>query len=224
MIIADHIPIVGNLRRVSRDVKDQQTMNIEKAREKKGYIIEDEEEAVPERAPSVESSNKMPIKLKEKLNRNESFQKLQKRNQFRSISPDVRHDSDTKASYENYKKSGLLVEVEDGVPLIYKNEHLTIVSEEPESKCLDASPKSKSSDMGDSGISSNSASISPNSSSSGRSNGGQKHVETISEEDALDAVKKIVPPGKKRDTMIRELKTKLKERFPSDTMEPFLTI
>ena len=113
----------------------------------------------------------------------------------------------------------MLVEVEDGVPLIYKNEHLTIVSEEPESKCLDASPKSKSSDMGDSGISSNSASISPNSSSSGRSNGGQKHVETISEEDALDAVKKIVPPGKKRDTMIRELKTKLKERFPSDTIE-----
>ena len=142
VIIANHIPIVGNLRRVSRDVKEQQTMNIEKAREKKGYIIEDEEEAVPERAPSVESSNKMPIKLKEKLNRNESFQKLQKRNQFRSISPDVRHDSDTKASYENYKKSGLLVEVEDGVPLIYKNEHLTIVSEEPESKCLDASPKS----------------------------------------------------------------------------------
>ena len=74
--------------------------------------------------------------------------------------------------------------------------------------------------MGDSGISSNSASISPNSSSSGSSsNGGQKHVETISEEDALDAVKKIVPPGKKRDTMIRELKTKLKERFPSDTIE-----
>ena len=219
VMISNHIPIVGNLRRISRDVKDQQTMNIEKAREKKGYIIEDEEETIPERAPSVESSNKMPIKLKEKLNRNESFQKLQKRNQFRSISPEVKHDSDSKVSYENYKKSGLLVEVEDGVPLIYKNEHLTLVSEEPDSKCLDVSPKSKGSDMGDSGISSNSASISPNSSSSGSSNSGQKDIATISEEDAVDAVKKIVPPGKKRDTMIRELKTKLKERFPSDTIE-----
>ena len=219
VMISNHIPIVGNLRRISRDVKDQQTMNIEKAREKKGYIIEDEEETVPERAPSVESNNKMPIKLKEKLNRNESFQKLQKRNQFRSISPEVKHDSDSKVSYENYKKSGLLVEVENGVPLIYKNEHLTLVSEEPDSKCLDVSPKSKGSDMGDSGISSNSASISPNSSSSGSSNSGQKDIATISEEDALDAVKKIVPPGKKRDTMIRELKTKLKERFPSDTIE-----
>ena len=219
VIISNHIPIVGNLRRVSRDAKEEKTMNIEKAREKKGYIIEDEEEKVPERAPSIESSNKMPLKLKEKLNRNESFQKLQKRNQFRSISPDVKHDSDSKPSYENYKQSGLLVEVEDGVPLIYKNEHLTIVSEEPDSKCLDASPKSKGSEMADSGISSNSASISPNSSSSGSSNSGQKNVETISEEEALDAVKKIVPPGKKRDTMIRELKTKLKERFPSDTIE-----
>ena len=115
-------------------------MNIEKAREKKGFIIEDEEDTIPERAPSVESGNKMPMKLKEKLNRNESFQKLQKRNQFRSISPDVKHDTVNKPSYENYKKSGLLVEVEDGVPLIYKKEHYTEVSEQPESKCLE-SPK-----------------------------------------------------------------------------------
>ena len=42
-------------------------MNIEKAREKKGFIIEDEEDTIPERAPSVESGNKMPMKLKEKL-------------------------------------------------------------------------------------------------------------------------------------------------------------
>ena len=213
--IANHIPIVGNLRRISREGKEQQTMNIEKAREKKGFIIEDEEDTIPERAPSVESGNKMPMKLKEKLNRNESFQKLQKRNQFRSISPDVKHDTVNKPSYENYKKSGLLVEVEDGVPLIYKKEHYTEVSEQPESKCLE-SPKSKGSEMGDSGISSDPASISPNSSSSGGSSTDHKTEKTSSVE---DAIKKIVPPGKKRDTMIRELKTKLKERFPSDTIE-----
>ena len=63
-------------------------MNIEKVQQKKGYIIDDEEEDIS-KAPSVENGNIMPVKMKEKLNRNESFQKLQKRNQFRSISPDI---------------------------------------------------------------------------------------------------------------------------------------
>ena len=35
-----------------------------------------------------------------------------------------------------------------------------------------------------------------------------------------ELISKLVPPGvKKRDTMIRELKDKLKERFPSNTIE-----
>ena len=69
--------------------------------------------------------------------------------------------------------------------------------------------------MGDSGISSDPASISPKSSSSGSS--GQSHAAAGSTE---EAARSAVPGGgKKRDTMIRELKTKLKERFPSDTIE-----
>merc|ERR1712155_390080 len=86
-------------RRASRE----HSMKIEKARQKKGFIAEDEEE--PARAPSVESGAKMPAKLREKLSRHESFQKLQKRNQFRSISPDEQPDDQTK----NYQKSGLLL-------------------------------------------------------------------------------------------------------------------
>ena len=202
--VASHIPIVGNLRRASRE----HNMNIEKARQKKGFIAEDEEE--PARAPSVESGAKMPAKLREKLSRHESFQKLQKRNQFRSISPDEQPDDQTK----NYQKSGLLVEVEDGVPLIYQDEHRAPGDEDPDSKCLE-SPKGKGSEMGDSGISSDPASISPKSSSSGSS--GQSHTAAGSTE---EAARSAVPGGgKKRDTMIRELKTKLKERFPSDTIE-----
>ena len=214
--ISNQIPIVGNLRRINREAQLGQTMNIEKIQQKKGYIIEDEEDNVS-KAPSVENGNKMPVKMKEKLNRNESFQKLQKRNQFRSISPDIKVEAEeSKPSYENYKKSGLLVEVENGVPLIYKNEHNEVLSEGPESKCLD-SPKGKGSEMGDSGISSDPASISPNSASSGSSDKSHPLNEKTT---TNEVIKNLVPPGgKKRDTMIRELKTKLKERFPSNTLE-----
>ena len=219
--ISNHIPIVGNLRRVNREIANPVTMNIEKSRQKKGFIAEDEEEKYP-RAPSVENSNKMPLQMKEKLTRNESFLKLQKRNQFRSVSPEVNPDEPDSIQpnllNEDYKKSGLLVEVENGVPLIYRTNHNTTVTETTESKCLDSPKEKGSSEMGDSGISSDPSSISPNSSSSSSGSGrSEQDQEKINSD---EVIKNLVPPGgKKRDTMIRELKTKLKERFPSDTLE-----
>ena len=62
--------------------------------------------------------------------------------------------------------------------------------------------KSGNSEMGDSGISSNPASISTPGMSP--------------KSDCQDVADKIIPPGKKRETMLRELKSKLKERFPSN--------
>ena len=228
MIIKEHIyqdnqiPIVGNLRR--RISQARETQNIEKTQEKKGFIAEDEDERVF-RAPSVENNgDNMPPDMKEKLKRNESFQKLQKRNQFRSVSPDVaKIDQDKNANNNNsqnllekYKKAGLLVEVENGVPLIYK----TNQSQDSDSKCLD-SPKSKGSEAGDSGVGSDPASISPkSSSSSGSSKDAEETKDKSDNNNEDDVTKNLVPPGgKKRDTMIRELKTKLKERFPSNTIE-----
>ena len=224
----NQIPIVGNLRRISREnqmmnnqsensvrynqpirgEKMNNTMNIEKVKQKKGFIAEDEETKISV-TPSVEQSHdNMSEQIKEKLNRGESFQKLQKRNQFRSVSP-----GHTDSKLEKYKKSGLLVQVEDGVPLIYKNNS-------PQAKSLD-SPKSKdSSEMGDSGVGSHPASISPKSSSSGSSKDEHDTKDKSDEAATDDVIKAVVPPGgKKRDTMIRELKTKLKERFPSNTIE-----
>merc|ERR1719471_1575110 len=206
----NQIPVVGNLRRVNR------AMNIEKTREKKGFIEEDEEDSARQ-TPSQENGAKLPLNMKQKFDRTDSFHQRQKRNQFRNVSPDAKiEDGDHKHSYVNYKKSGLLVEVDNGVPLIYKNEHLSEVSDN--SKCLD-SPKSKGSEMGDSGISSDPSSISPKSSSSG-SSGDQNKSKEPEEEKSGEMINKLVPPGgKKRDTMIRELKCKLKERFPSNTIE-----
>ena len=114
------------------------TMNIEKSREKKGFIAEDEEE-FPQRTPSMENGTKMPLKMKQKLERTDSFHQRQKRNQFRSFSPDLKagEEDEQKHSYVNHKKSGLLVEVENGLPLIYKSDPQTNNSE-----CLE-SPKSK---------------------------------------------------------------------------------
>ena len=209
----NQIPVVGNLRRIKREMS-KPTMNIEKSLEKKGFIAEDEEE-LPQRTPSMENGTKMPLKLKQKLERTDSFHQRQKRNQFRSFSPDAKvdEDDDQKHSYANHKKSGLLVEVENGLPLIYKTDPHTANSE-----CLE-SPKSKSSEMGDSGISSDPSSISPKSSSSGSSGEPDKAPEAQGEKSG-ELISGLVPPGgKKRDTMIRELKCKLKERFPSNTIE-----
>ena len=211
----NQIPVVGNLRRINREMS-KPTMNIEKSREKKGFIAEDEEE-FPQRTPSMENGTKMPLKMKQKLERTDSFHQRQKRNQFRSFSPDVKpeEEDEQKHSYVNHKKSGLLVEVENGLPLIYKSDPQTNNSE-----CLE-SPKSKSSEMGDSGISSDPSSISPKSSSSSSGSSGEptKAVEPEAEKSG-ELINKLVPPGgKKRDTMIRELKCKLKERFPSNTIE-----
>ena len=68
--------------------------------------------------------------------------------------------------------------------------------------------KSGNSEMGDSGISSNPASIS--------TPGMSPKSDSLDETKAQDFADKIIPPGKKRDTMLRELKSKLKERFPSN--------
>eukprot|EP00090_Calanus_glacialis_P002241 TRINITY_DN11678_c0_g1_i2.p1 TRINITY_DN11678_c0_g1~~TRINITY_DN11678_c0_g1_i2.p1 ORF type:complete len:1609 (-),score=359.19 TRINITY_DN11678_c0_g1_i2:210-4781(-) len=234
------IPIVGNLRRQLRETFNKPTMNIEKKKPKNGFIIEDDEENVNvQRAPSVENMTNISKNIKERLERTDSFQKRQMRNQFRSISPVeqeitptaqiIKHAIEEKHGYHHsdYKKSGLLVEVENGVPLIYKNAHqheLEIAQNVTEQlKTLElGSPKGKGSDMGDSGISSNPASIStpgmsPNSTSSNSSSESPKE-----KHDSKDpaAVKKLIPPGgRKRDTMIRELKSKLKERFPTNTID-----
>lgn len=208
----NQIPVVGNLRRANR------AMNIEKTQEKKGFIAEDEEDS-SQRTPTKENGTKLPLKIKQRFDRTDSFHQRQKRNQFRSFSPETKvDDGEQKNSYVNYKKSGLLVEVENGLPLIYKNEHLTEINDSNSSKCLD-SPKSKGSEMGDSGISSDPSSISPKSSSSGSSADQTKTVEPEGEKGG-EMINKLVPPGgKKRDTMIRELKCKLKERFPANTIE-----
>ena len=234
------IPIVGNLRRQLRETFNKPTMNIEKKKPKNGFIIEDDEDSVNvQRAPSVENMTNISKNMKERLGRADSFQKRQMRNQFRSISPVeqelspaahiIKHTIEEKPAYlhGDYKNNGLLVEVENGVPLIYKNEHQHDL-EMPQNvteqlKTLElGSPKSKGSDMGDSGISSNPASIStpgmsPNSTSSNSSSESPK--EQHGSKDA-GIVKKLIPPGgRKRDTMIRELKSKLKERFPTNTLE-----
>ena len=210
----NQIPVVRNLRRINREMS-KPTMNIEKSLEKKGFIAEDEEE-FPQRTPSMENGTKMPLKMKQKLERTDSFQQRQKRNQFRSVSPDVKVGEE-EHSYVNHKKSGLLVEVENGLPLIYKTD-----PHADNSECLD-SPKSKSSEMGDSGISSDPSSISPKSSSSSSGSSGPGEPSKAAEpqaEKSGELISKLVPPGgKKRDTMIRELKCKLKERFPSNTVE-----
>jgi len=234
------IPIVGNLRRQLRETFNKPTMNIEKKKQKKGYIIEDDDDDSinVQRAPSVENMKNISKDIKERLDRADSFQKRQMRNQFRSISPVEQEISptaqiikqaiqDSHGFHNDYKKSGLLVEVENGVPLIYKNGHqheLEIVQNVTDQlKTLElGSPKSKGSEMGDSGISSNPASIStpgmsPNSTSSNSSSESPKENHNNKDPDML---KKLVPPGgRKRDTMIRELKSKLKERFPSNTLE-----
>ena len=209
----NQIPVVGNLRRANR------AMNIEKTQEKKGFIAEDDDDS-SQPTPSHENGTKLPLRVKQKFDRTDSFHQRQKRNQFRSVSPDSKvDDGEPKPSYVNYKKSGLLVEVENGVPLIFKNEHLTEVDDSNDSKCLE-SPKSKGSEMGDSGISSDPSSISPKSSSSSGSSGDHSKSKEPEEEKSGEMINKLVPPGgKKRDTMIRELKCKLKERFPSNTIE-----
>jgi len=233
------IPIVGNLRRQLRETFNKPTMNIEKKKPRNGFIIEDDDDLsnVP-RAPSVENMNNISKNIKDRLERADSFQKRQMRNQFRSISPveqDIsvaqsisKHAVEEKANFKtDYKKSGLLVEVENGLPLIYKNgpqhdlEIAQNVTEQLKNLEL-GSPKSKGSDMGDSGISSNPASIStpgmsPNSTSSNSSSESPKEKHGVKDQVIL---KKIIPPGgRKRDTMIRELKSKLKERFPTNTLE-----
>lgn len=92
--------------------------------------------------------------------------------------------------------------------------------------------KSGNSEMGDSGISSDPASItspgmSPKSDSTEGSKGSREGSKESREDskdsregskNSTDPADKIIPPGKKRDTMLRELKSKLKEKFPSDTL------
>merc|ERR1719474_2661476 len=130
------IPIVGNLRRQLRETFNKPTMNIEKKKPRNGFIIEDDDDLsnVP-RAPSVENMNNISKNIKDRLEQADSFQKRQMRNQFRSISPVeqdispaahiIKHAIEEKPTYlhSDYKNNGLLVEVENGVPLIYKNEH-----------------------------------------------------------------------------------------------------
>lgn len=211
------IPVVGNLRRQLRENFNKPSLNIEKKKQKKGFIVEDDEESV-QRAPSVENLSGMSRTVQDRIERVDSFARLQTRDQFRSISPEAPPPPPLPRKDEG---GGLLVEVTDGKPLIYDQDlprQSPDYSNRKEMKtfALD-SPKNKGSEMGDSGISSNPASMSPHSSTSGSSSASPK-----AQDDPVPALlKKLVPPGgKKRDTMIRELKFKLKERFPEDNHDP----
>ena len=215
------IPVVGNLRRQLRENFNRTSLNIEKNKPKKGFIIEDVEEETP-RAPSVENMNRMSNSVQERIQREERFQKLQTREQFRSITPEVPPPRPPKSPprKDGRDGGGLLVEVQDGKPLIYNQEvpQQSIESEGGECKRFDLeSPKGKGSEMGDSGISSNPASMSPHSSASGSSS---TYLKTVEDKEPAIMKKLALPGGKKRDTMIRELKFKLKERFPEDKPDP----
>ena len=212
----NYIPVVGNLRRQLRENFNKPSLNIEKKKPKKGIIVEDAEDDIP-RAPSTENVRGMSKAVQERIERVDSFQKLQTRDQFRSTTPEV---PPPPAS----KNLGLLVQVQDGKPLIF-DQHQPEQSPEYGDREMEAmkpfsldSPKGKGSEMGDSGISSNPASMSPHGSSTS-SGSSASPLEAEDKNPAL--LKKLVPPGgKKRDTMIRELKFKLKERFPEERPTP----
>lgn len=213
------IPFVGNLRRQLRENFNKPSLNIEKKKQKKGFIEEDTDECVP-RAPSVENISTISKTVQERIERADSFKKLQTRDQFRSVSPEL-EGSEEEGQEERRKAGkelGLVVEVQHGQPLLYDQQ-----PQQTGLHCPDReTPNNKGSDMGDSGISSNPASLSPpgmspNSTSSDSSSSTSPKSANNKEPVIL---KKLVPPGgKKRDTMIRELKFKLKERFPSDGWE-----
>merc|ERR1712106_430890 len=83
------IPIVENLRRQIKENINKQSLNIERKRPKKGFIIEDEEDATNKKhAPSIENIANISKTVKERTEKKDSFKKQQMRNQFRSISPD----------------------------------------------------------------------------------------------------------------------------------------
>ena len=212
-----YIPVVGNLRRQLRENFNKPSLNIEKKKPKKGIIVEDTEDNMP-RAPSTENVARLSKTVQERIERVDSFQKLQTRDQFRSTTPEP-------GLRQKKENQGLLVEVENGKPLIYDQQQPQQSPDYPDQEMkglkpfsLD-SPKSKGSEMGDSGISSNPASMSPHGSST--SSGSSNSPVTVEEKDPAILKKQLVPPGgKKRDTMIRELKFKLKERFPEDRPTP----
>jgi hypothetical protein len=214
------IPVVGNLRRQLRENFNKPSLNIEKRKPKKGVIVDNGEASVA-RAPSVENITRTSKTVQERIEREESFQKLQTRDQFRSITP----ESPTPPPLPRKEDGGgLLVEVTNGKPLIFDQEmphrspDFTEQGREDMKQFALDSPKNKGSEMGDSGISSNPASMSPHSSNSSGSSASPKAAE-----EPVAPMKKAVPPGaKKRDTMIRELKFKLKERFPEDSPQQSL--
>ena len=214
------IPVVGNLRRQLRENFNKPSLNIEKKKPRKGIIVEDTEDKIP-RAPSTENVTGMSKTVQERIERVDSFQKLQTRDQFRSTTPETPPPLAARQQREN---QGLLVQVQNGQPLIYDQQqpeqspdYRDQETEGSKPFSLD-SPKGKGSEMGDSGISSNPASMSPHGSST--SSGSSTSPIAVEEKDSA-IQKKLVPPGgKKRDTMIRELKFKLKERFPEDRPTP----
>ena len=218
----NYIPVVGNLRRQLRENFNKPSLNIEKKKPKKGIIVEDTEDNVP-RAPSTENvATGMSKTVQERIERVDSFQKLQTRDQFRSTTPEA--PPPPAAARHQKENQGLLVQVQNGQPLIYDQQQ---PQQSPDYRDQETdglkpfsldSPKGKGSEMGDSGISSNPASMSPHGSST--SSGSSTSPIVVEEKDPTH-LKKLVPPGgKKRDTMIRELKFKLKERFPEDGPTP----
>ena len=218
----NYIPVVGNLRRQLRENFNKPSLNIEKKKPKKGIIVEDTEDNMA-RAPSTENvAPGMSKTVQERIERVDSFQKLQTRDQFRSTTPET--PPPPAAARHQKENQGLLVQVQNGQPLIYDQQQ---PQQSPDYRDQETdglkpfsldSPKGKGSEMGDSGISSNPASMSPHGSST--SSGSSTSPIVVEEKDPTH-LKKLVPPGgKKRDTMIRELKFKLKERFPEDGPTP----
>ena len=113
----NYIPVVGNLRRQLRENFNKPSLNIEKKKPKKGIIVEDTEDNVP-RAPSTENvATGMSKTVQERIERVDSFQKLQTRDQFRSTTPEA--PPPPAAARHQKENQGLLVQVQNGQPLIY---------------------------------------------------------------------------------------------------------
>ena len=191
-LVDSHIPIVGNLRRLGKEAGPAPHT----LADKRGFIMEDEEDVleVAELGPSKQISDRAVLQ-----------------SGSGAAAPAAAGDP-----AGQLLRAGLLLQLTDS-PLVYKNDRFTMeesldTATEGLKTISLASPKSKGSETGDSGISSHPASISPNSTSSNASSDSSK------KEEVQEEGHKVAPPGK-RDTMIRELKSKLKERFPSNTLE-----
>ena len=137
------------------------------------------------------------------------------RSQFRTVTPDPEDSVDESMNYEpRWKEHRAIEEYRQGEEGYYADERLPQSGDQhfPEEmeKLTVHILKSGNSEMGDSGISSNPASIS--------TPGMSPNSDSLEDSKTQEVVDKIIPPGKKRDTMLRELKSKLKERFPSNAM------